>query len=348
MRLDELDYVLPERLIAQAPLARRDGARMLVLEQGTGRIEHSQVRALSEQLPARSLLVVNDTKVIPARLIGAKPTGGRVELLLVEELEPLGEERRWLVMGRASKGLREGMEIQFGDALRARVHRRGEGGFAEVVFHPDEGFEEAIERIGQVPLPPYIRREPIAADRDRYQTVFADRAGAVAAPTAGLHLSEPLLAEIRDRGHEIARVTLHVGPGTFLPVKGDALDGHKMHEERYEIRREVARRVMDWRAQGRPVVAVGTTVVRALESAASADGLASGAHRTRLFVRPPYEFRVVDALLTNFHLPRSTLLALVMAFGGVQAVREAYSSAVDAEYRFFSYGDAMLIRRAPS
>jgi S-adenosylmethionine:tRNA ribosyltransferase-isomerase len=224
------------------------------------------------------------------------------------------------------------------------AHR--EGGEVEVVL--DTGgapLMDVLERVGRVPLPPYIRREAGAEDRDRYQTVYADAPGAVAAPTAGLHLSERLLEELRAGGHRMARVTLHVGPGTFQPVQATDLEGHAMHAERYVVSEEAAQAIRDARAEGRPVVAVGTTVVRTLESSVGDDdAVRAGAGSTRLFIRPPYRFRVIDALLTNFHLPRSTLLALVMAFGGIEPVRRAYVEAVRERYRFYSYGDAMLIR----
>jgi len=343
MRLDELDYDLPETLIAQSPPERRDGARMLVVQRGKGELRDAEVTKFIECLPPRSVVVLNDTKVIPARLHGSKKTGGKAELLLVELLEDRGAEQRWLVMGRASKGLKPAMEIDFGGGLGATVYKRLDGGFAEVWLRAEADVKSAVREVGEMPLPPYIRREAAEGDRDRYQTVFAEREGAVAAPTAGLHLTKEMLSQIEAHGHEVLRVTLHVGPGTFLPVKASTLAEHEMHEERYCIEADVAARLNQARTEGRPIIAVGTTVVRTLESAAGPDGVQAGEERTRLFIRPPYDFQVVDGLLTNFHLPRSTLLALVMAFGGEEPVRAAYRHAVENKYRFFSYGDAMFL-----
>jgi S-adenosylmethionine:tRNA ribosyltransferase-isomerase len=240
------------------------------------------------------------------------------------------------------------MELLLCDGrLRARVLRCVDGGQVEIDLEGEEAVDTLIERLGQTPLPPYIRREAERADRDRYQTIYARKSGAVAAPTAGLHFSEGILGALRSAGHHLAYVTLHVGPGTFRPMQVEALDEHEMHAEAYEVPEATARAVAQARAQGRSVVAVGTTVVRALESSADAEGnLVAGAGATNLFIRPPYRFRVVDHLVTNFHLPRSTLLALVMAFAGVELTKQAYREAIERRYRFYSYGDAMLIRRA--
>lgn len=349
VQLSELDYDLPEALIAQRPSEERDAARLLVLHRDTGELRHEAVRSLPRLLPPRSLLVVNDTRVIPARLHGRKPTGGRVELLLVERLSEPGPEERWAAMGRASKGLRQGMEITLGSgALRATVER-SEGRdlvvrLAVTETAADGTIEQALAREGEVPLPPYIRRSPEDSDRERYQTVFAERPGAVAAPTAGLHLSHRLLDALSEAGHGMARVTLHVGPGTFAPLETETLEDHRMHTERFEVPEQTADAIAAAREEGRPVVAVGTTVVRTLESVAMEGGrVRAGAGQTDIFIHPPRKLRVVDGLLTNFHLPRSTLLALVMAFAGVEPVRRAYAEAVRERYRFFSYGDAMLI-----
>jgi len=283
--------------------------------------------------------------VIPARLFGAKASGGKVELLLVERLSPPGARERWIALAKA-KSLRPGSELSFGDALRAQVIARVEHGF-ELELTAEPSVAVALTAQGRVPLPPYIRRAAGGDDDARYQTVYAASDGAVAAPTAGLHLTRELLAALSAAGHEIAKVTLHVGPGTFAPLRSDDLAAHTMHAERYEIPDATVSAVERARANGRPVLAIGTTVVRALESAADDAGkLRAGHGRTDIFIYPPYRFRVVDALLTNFHLPRSTLLALVMAFAGVEPVRRAYQHAVDNGYRFFSYGDAMLMRGA--
>jgi S-adenosylmethionine:tRNA ribosyltransferase-isomerase len=348
----ELDYDLPEELIAQTPLEDRTASRLLCVSRGGAALEHRGVRELPELLPP-ALFVLNDTKVIPARLHLHKPSGGRVECLLIE---PTGQgtapgSERWSALGQTHKGIRPGMPLSSADgSLTAQVLELPGGGELVLELSAREGsVAEALERVGQLPLPPYIRRAPDAADRTRYQTVFAAHAGAVAAPTAGLHLSEALLAELTGRGHELAYVTLHVGPGTFAPLRAADLREHRMHAERYSVPEATADAIARARASGRPVVAVGTTVVRTLEASAAESGgeVRPGAGKTAIFIYPPYRFRVIDALLTNFHLPRSTLLALVMAFAGRDVALAAYRAAVAERYRFFSYGDAMLIRGAP-
>jgi S-adenosylmethionine:tRNA ribosyltransferase-isomerase len=357
-----LDYDLPPELIASRPLEQRDGARLLVFskEGDPGEapaIEHRSIRELDELLPPGALVVVNDTRVLPARLFGRKPgTGGKVELLLVQRIEGgegrPGSAERWRAMGRSSKPLRAGSEIELeeGGGLRARVDAREEdGGLLVVTLMAPEGrsVAEAIEALGHMPLPPYMRRDDDASDRVRYQTVFAREPGAVAAPTAGLHVSEALLSRLSARGIEVAAVTLHVGLGTFQPVTAEDLDQHRMHAEAYSVTADVAAAIDRARERGAPVVAIGTTVVRALESAAdpARPGRALVKQgETRLLIQPGYRFRVVDALVTNFHLPRSTLLALVFALAGRERVLAAYRAAIEARYRFYSYGDAMLIR----
>jgi S-adenosylmethionine:tRNA ribosyltransferase-isomerase len=343
MHIDDLDYDLPGELIAQEPLAARDASRLLLVDAASGRLEDRRFVELPELLPA-SLFVFNDTRVFPARLFGQKETGGKVEILLLRKLEE-GTDR-WLAMGRSSKGLRAEMKLTLADSrLRATVLRLREHGEVEVELSGPSDVDELIETLGEVPLPPYIQRSAVDADRERYQTVYAKKRGAVAAPTAGLHFTEDTLRKLEQAGHETAYVTLHVGAGTFRPVQADHLDDHDMHEEAYEVSEGTAHAIARARSEGRPVVAVGTTVVRTLEAAASENGIvAPGLGNTRLFIRPPYEFRVVDHLITNFHLPRSTLLALVMALAGVDTMRTAYRHAVRERYRFFSYGDAMLIR----
>ncbi|MCS6798978.1 MAG: tRNA preQ1(34) S-adenosylmethionine ribosyltransferase-isomerase QueA [Myxococcota bacterium] len=348
MRIEDLDYELPEELIAQRPLPERDAARLLVLDPWTARIEHRTVRDLPELLPP-SLFVFNDSRVLPARLRGRRPGGGRVELLLVERIDPAASRERWVALARPSSRLAPGMELSLAaGALRAELLDRTGTGAWHVALHGLPTATEAVERHGEVPLPPYVRRSPDDSDRDRYQTVYARTPGSVAAPTAGLHFTERLLAALRAAGHQTAFVTLHVGPGTFAPLRAPSLDAHRMHAERFEISEAAARAVAQARAENRAVVAVGTTVVRTLESAACGDGhVRPGSASTHLFIRPPHRFAVVDALLTNFHLPRSTLLALVMALGGVKAVRAAYAEAVARRYRFYSYGDAMLVLPGP-
>lgn len=342
MRADQLDYDLPDALIAQEPPAERDAARLLLLDRQADGVEHRALRDLPGLLPP-SLFVFNDTRVIPARLRGLRDTGGKVELLLVERLSGEGSEERWLCMGKPLKSLRPGLVLRFGD-LSARVELR-RADTLEVTLSAPQGVMAALEAGGELPLPPYITRPVEGADRERYQTVFADKPGAVAAPTAGLHFSEQMLSALAEHGHRRAFVTLHVGPGTFLPLNADDLRDHRMHSERYHLPEATAEAIAEAKREGRPVVAVGTTVVRTLESAADADGkLTTGWGSTQLCIYPPYAFKVVDALVTNFHLPKSTLLALVMALGGEDLVRRAYAEAVRAQYRFFSYGDAMLVR----
>ena len=349
MDRDELDYELPEELIAQRPPETRRAARLLVVDRDTGALEHRAVPDLPG-LCRPALWVFNDTRVIPARLLGRKPTGGRAEVLLVERVSAPGEVERWLALGRANKPLRPETELAIEAAgagsapLSVRVLARHDGGGLEVELRAPGGVDAALARVGRVPLPPYIRREDEALDRERYQTVFARRPGSVAAPTAGLHFDEALLAELEAAGHQLAQVTLHVGPGTLRPVETARLEDHAMHAERYAVSEATASAIRAAKAEGRPVIAVGTTVVRTLESSVEDGAVRAGAGSTDLFILPPFEFRAIDALLTNFHLPRSTLLALVMAFAGEAPTRRAYAAAVEARYRFFSYGDAMLIR----
>jgi S-adenosylmethionine:tRNA ribosyltransferase-isomerase len=356
-----LDYDLPPDLIAARPSPEPERARLLVLDPG-GSHTHATIAELPALLPAGALVVVNDTRVIPARLLGWKSEShGRVEILLVRGLGPASIEvgaqarpaQRWQALGRASKPLRRGARIDFDVAgrLSAIVERpHDEGGALEVTLFSPAGaaIDDAVDALGHVPLPPYIRRADDAADRERYQTAFARVRGAVAAPTAGLHLSSALLERIAARGVAIAAVTLHVGLGTFQPVKVDDLDDHRMHEEAFAVPPETASAIDAARARGAPVIAIGTTVVRALESAADPERpgrVRASAGETALLIQPGYAFRVVDQLFTNFHLPQSTLLALVSAFGGREVVLGAYRTAVGERYRFFSYGDAMLIRQ---
>lgn len=343
----ELEYELPEDRIAQQPLVERDAARLLWVRPGGEPPDHHHVRDLPALL-APSLLVLNDTRVVPARVFGHKESGGKAELLLFERLSEPGACERWLALGRASKGLRPGETLALGAGdFHARIVSARDGA-VEVELRGAPDVASCLQRAGQIPLPPYIRRAPAEDDRERYQTIYAAQDGAVAAPTAGLHLTQRLLSDLRTLGHEVAFVTLHVGPGTFAPLRSEKLAAHTMHAERYVIPDATAAAVERARARGKKVLAVGTTVVRALEAATDASGrLRAGPGRTSLFIYPPYTFRSVDALLTNFHLPRSTLLALVMAFGGVQPIRRAYRTAVDEGYRFYSYGDAMLIGGQP-
>ncbi len=350
MLASELDYPLPEALIAQSPLPERDGARLLWVQRDATddtALSHRRVRDLPELL-APSLIVVNDTRVIPARLFAQKPSGGRLEFLLLERRSLPGDREQWSALGKTSRGVKAGMELELSGGLSLRVDAVRAQGEVELTLAAEGGIDAALERAGHLPLPPYIKRAADEADSTRYQTVFAAHPGAVAAPTAGLHLSERLIAELRARGSELAYVTLHVGPGTFAPLRAESLDAHRMHRERFEVPEATAAAIARARREGRPVLAVGTTVVRTLEAVAAQFGeVRAGQGATDIFIYPPYRFRVVDALLTNFHLPRSTLLALVMAFAGTERARVAYAAAIEQRYRFFSYGDAMLITGRP-
>jgi S-adenosylmethionine:tRNA ribosyltransferase-isomerase len=344
MRVADFDYELPEELIAQEPLPERDESRLLVLRLGEPGAppEHRAFRELPDLLAPGDLLVVNDARVVPARIEGRKRgTGGRVDVLVVAPAA--GTLNIWRCIAQAAKPIRVGAEIEFTEDLTARVAAAEGEGFYRFEFRGN--LESALERSGQVPLPPYIRRAPRDADRERYQTVFARTPGAVAAPTAGLHFTPRVLDALAARRVGLARVTLFVGPGTFLPVRVDEVERHRMHRERYEVPPEASRACAETRRAERRVVAVGTTALRTLEAAwdEAAGAPRAGPGETDLFVYPGYRFRAVDALLTNFHLPRSTLLMLVCAFGGRERVLAAYREAVASGYRFFSYGDAMLL-----
>ncbi|MGB5810930.1 MAG: tRNA preQ1(34) S-adenosylmethionine ribosyltransferase-isomerase QueA [Polyangiales bacterium] len=344
MRVDDLDYVLPEERIAQEPLAERDASKLMVVDVGDDSVSHTVFRDLASLL-APSLFVFNDTRVFHARLHGHKETGGKVELLLLREIETA--TGRWLAMGRSSKPLRAGSRLSLGgESLIAYVREVRDDGQIVVDLESLAGsVEAAIAASGEVPLPPYIHRAPTAEDETRYQTIFARQPGAVAAPTAGLHFTDRTMDSLDAADHRRAFVTLHVGPGTFRPVQATHLDGHRMHEEAYDVPAAASAAVAEARNDDRPIVAVGTTVVRTLESAADGQGgVRTEVGETQLFIQPPYRFSVVDHLITNFHLPRSTLLALVMSLAGVDLTRRAYQEAIDGGYRFYSYGDAMLIR----
>lgn len=339
MRRSDFHYELPDELIAQHPVANRSDSRLLRLDGDDGRLADLQFRDLPECLRAGDLLVFNDTRVIPARLLGRKGTGGRVEVLI----ERVVGEREALAHVRASRAPGEGADLLLEDAVTARVTGR-EGALFRLEF-PDGPVLEALERYGHMPLPPYVDRPDEAADRERYQTVYARRPGAVAAPTAGLHFDDAMLDTLRERGLEFGWVTLHVGAATFQPVRVDNLDEHRMHSEYAEVPEAVCEAVRRTKAAGGRVVAVGTTAVRSLETAAAGGRIEPFGGETELFIRPGYRFRVVDALVTNFHLPESTLLMLVCAFAGYDNVMAAYRHAVRERYRFFSYGDAMFVTR---
>ncbi len=342
MNLSDFDYRLPDDLIAQAPLAERSASRLLHLRRGAGTVAHEQFARLPQLLREGDLLVRNDTRVIPARLLGNRASGGRVELLLVRQVDP--EDSVWRCMSRSSKPLRGGCLLEFPAGIRGEVVAVEDDGQRLVRFSCPGGFRAALESAGHMPLPPYIRRNDETLDRERYQTVFASRPGAVAAPTAGLHFTAATFAALEARGVEVCSVTLHVGPGTFQSPRTDNLLEHRMHAESYSVPAETAERVNTAKAAGRRVVALGTTVTRTLEHAVDDAGLLlAGEGDTDLFIRPGFRFRVVDALITNFHLPKSTLLVLVATFAGRDFVLRAYNEAVEHGYRFFSYGDCMLI-----
>jgi len=331
-------YQLPAELIAQAPLIERAASRLLVVPAGNAPLADQHMRELPELLRAGDLLIFNDTRVIPARLFGRKPSGGRVEILIERVLD----EQRALAHIRASKAPKPGTQVTLDAGGKAEVIER-DGGFYLLRFEVQQPLDTWLQHAGQLPLPPYIQRAPEAADSERYQTIFARHAGAVAAPTAGLHFDAPLLAALAARGIASAQLTLHVGAGTFQPVRVEDVHQHIMHSEWLHVGAEVIDAIHRTRAAGGRVVAVGTTVVRALESALVDGKLQPFSGLTSIFIRPGYRITSIDALLTNFHLPQSTLLMLVSAFAGKEQVFSAYRHAIANGYRFFSYGDAMLV-----
>lgn len=338
MKVSDFSYHLPERLIAQYPLPRRSDSRLLHLERDSGRWQDRTFAELPELLDTGDLLVFNDTRVIPARLIAHKPTGGRVEVLLERVLG----EREALAQLGANRKPSPGQRLIVDDLARIGIGER-EGSFWRLRIDQGPDWAELLEQVGHMPLPPYIDRADESVDAERYQTVYARRPGAVAAPTAGLHFDEKVLARIEAKGIECGWCTLHVGAGTFQPVRSETVEDHQMHAEWLEVNRALVEQVVAAQERGGRVVAVGTTAVRALETAAAEGELAPFQGDSRLFIYPGHRFRVVDAMVTNFHLPGSTLLMLVGAFAGRDNVLAAYRHAVEAEYRFFSYGDAMFI-----
>ena len=339
MQRSDFAFDLPPELIAQTPLPERAASRLLCLDRHGG-LSDRRFDAVPELLAPGDLLVLNDTRVIPARLLGRKDSGGRVEVLVERVLDA----RRVLAQVRASKTPRAGALLHLEGAVDARVLGR-EDEFFILELAGDEDVLTLLERHGHMPLPPYIARADAPADRERYQTVYARNPGAVAAPTAGLHFDQPLLERLQQQGVELAHVTLHVGAGTFQPLRVERLEAHVMHAERVEVNARTCEQIAAAKVRGGRVIAVGTTVVRSLESAAQSGALQPYAGETRLFITPGFRFNVVDALITNFHLPESTLLMLVCAFGGYEAVMRAYRHAVEQRYRFFSYGDAMFVER---
>ncbi|EPF2244125.1 tRNA preQ1(34) S-adenosylmethionine ribosyltransferase-isomerase QueA [Citrobacter werkmanii] len=347
MRVTDFTFELPESLIAHYPQAERSSCRLLSLDGPTGALTHGTFTDLLDKLNPGDLLVFNNTRVIPARLFGRKASGGKIEVLV----ERMLDDKRILAHIRASKAPKPGAELLLGDdeSIKATMVARHDALF-EVEFDDERSVLDILNAIGHMPLPPYIDRPDEDADRELYQTVYSEKPGAVAAPTAGLHFDEPLLAKLRDKGIEMAFVTLHVGAGTFQPVRVDTIEDHVMHSEYAEVPQDVVNAVLAAKARGNRVIAVGTTSVRSLESAAQAaknDLIAPFFGDTQIFIYPGYKYQVIDALVTNFHLPESTLIMLVSAFAGYKNTMHAYHEAVKAEYRFFSYGDAMFITYNP-
>lgn len=346
MRIDDFDYTLPQELIAQRPSEQRDICRLMVLNREKGSVDHKRFYDILDYLQPGDCLVMNNSKVLPARLFGEKAgTGAKIEFLLIKRLE--GD--RWETMVKPGKRLKPGDSVSFGENFSAKILDYGEDGTRIVEFFYEGIFMERLEELGKMPLPPYIERESTAEDRDMYQTVYCKEEGSVAAPTAGLHFTEELLKKAEAKGVRLAYVTLHVGIGTFRPVKCENVEDHHMHFEEYEVDEKTAQMINDTILAGGRIVSVGTTSTRTLESAAYMDEISgtflvkAGAGSTGIFIYPGYQFKVVEALITNFHLPKSTLLMLISALYNREQILKAYEIAVTEKYRFFSYGDAMLI-----
>lgn len=338
MKLSDFTYDLPEERIAQTPVEPRDHSRLMVLHRADDTIEHKHFYDIIDYLNPGDALVINETRVIPARLIGERPTGGACEVLLLKQIAP----KRWEALVRPGKKLRRGAEVIFGDGrLKATIAEVCEDGNRIVDFTCEGTMEAALDELGEMPLPPYIHEK--LQDKERYQTVYAKQEGSAAAPTAGLHFTPELMDRIREKGVDIVPVLLHVGLGTFRPVKVENVEDHEMHSEYYEVTEDAARRINAARDRGCRVIAVGTTSVRTLESAAENGRLMAKKGDTSIFIRPGYQYQMVDALITNFHLPGSTLVMLVSALYDREHILKAYKIAVEEKYRFFSFGDAMLI-----
>jgi S-adenosylmethionine:tRNA ribosyltransferase-isomerase len=341
MRIEEFDYHLPRSLIAQYPSAQRGETSLMILHRQTGVVEHQAFREITKYLRAGDLLVMNNTRVLPARLIGKKETGGKIEMLLIPSWN--GTKGEWEALIKGAGKVKRGARIRFEAEFRGEIEdvKDGKG---KVTFSYQGEVKELLEKIGHIPLPPYIKRGDEPLDRERYQTVFAERDGSIAAPTAGLHFTHTLLQALKDTGVRTTMITLHIGTGTFTPVKARDVEAHAMEAEWIEISEETAREIKAAKARGGRVVSVGTTTTRALESFSVGDGaVRSGKGMSSLFIYPPYRFRVIDSLITNFHLPKSTLIMLVSAFAGKDLLMKAYQEAILRKYRFYSYGDAMLI-----
>lgn len=339
MKTEEFDYYLPQELIAQKPILKRDESRLLILDKSSGEIEHTVFKNITDYLKAGDVLVLNDTRVIPARLFGIKKdTGAHIEILLLKRKDL----NTWEVMSKPAKRLKVGTEIVFDDTLSAVVKSVKDEGIRILEFKYEGVFEEILDRLGEVPLPPYIHEK--LEDKERYQTVYSKEEGSAAAPTAGLHFTKELLDKIRSMGVNVCFITLHVGLGTFRPVMEDLIEEHKMHSEYYRIPNDVAEIIEQAKNDGRRVICVGTTTMRTLESAAEDKKLTRRDGWTDIFIYPPYKFKIADALITNFHLPKSTLIMLVSAFAEKDKLLKAYEQAVKEKYKFFSFGDAMFIK----
>ena len=349
--IEDYDYNLPEELIAQKPVAARDQSRLLTLDRQSGKLSHHVFSELDTLLQASDVLVVNDTRVVPGRLVGKKETGGRIEILILNYasgIQSPASSKQFECLIKASKPTRVGSRLFFSEHVQAIVTERIDEYIHCLKFSYKGEFADIIEKIGKTPLPPYIKRDgcqPPEADRSTYQTIYASRSGAIAAPTAGFHFTNELMRRLKVKGIRVAKITLHVGYGTFLPVRVNDIRKHRMHSEWFDIPKETASMVSEAKKDGRRVVAVGTTAVRTLEYAADESGdIRSKRGDCDLYIYPGYRFRVVDALITNFHLPKSTLLMLVSAFTDRDKILKAYETAIQERYRFYSYGDAMLIQ----
>jgi S-adenosylmethionine:tRNA ribosyltransferase-isomerase len=341
MRVEEFDYHLPASLIAQYPSPQRGETSLMVIHRATGEIGHRSFRDIIEYLNPTDLLVINDTRVLPARIIGKKETGGRVEMLLIPSWNEANGE--WKALIKGSGKMKRGTRIRFPQGLEGEVEEIKDG-IGKVRFSYQGKLMDILQKIGHIPLPPYIKRGDEPLDRDRYQTIYAERDGSIAAPTAGLHFTQDLLQSLKEEGIRTTTITLHIGIGTFAPVKAFDIEDHPMEAEWVEISEETAIEIGEAKARGGKVIAVGTTTTRALEFLSNGKGgVKPGNGRTSLFIYPPYRFRVIDGLVTNFHLPKSTLIMLVSAFLGKDLLMKAYQEAIHRKYRFYSYGDAMLI-----
>ncbi len=341
MKIEEFDYHLPKSLIAQYPSSDRGASRLMVVHRHRGTIQHRSFQEISQYLNPGDLLVVNNTRVLPVRLMGRKETGGKCEVLLIPQWN--GTKGEWKALVKGIKRDRRGFRIHFDQGFDAEIEEVSEGR-AKIRFSGQNRVMDILQRIGHIPLPPYIKRQDETPDRMRYQTVFAEKNGSIAAPTAGIHFTEKMLQSLEEKGVRVLSITLHIGPGTFTPVKTDDVEGHTMEAEWTEISQETAGEIERTKRNGRRVIAVGTTTTRAIESFSCPEGLIkSGEDFSSLFIYPPYSFRVIDGLVTNFHLPKSTLIMLVSAFAGKDLLMKAYQEAVRKKYHFYSYGDAMLI-----